>query len=64
MSLTAILVRAAVVVVGALAVMVFLYIERRRTIINLRGWFVNECLPAGLLAVLVLAALVVLLSMM
>ena len=64
MSLTAILVRTAVVLVGALAVMAFLYVERRRTMIHFRGWFVNECLPAGLLAVLVLAALVVLLSMM
>ena len=62
--MTAILVRAAVVLVGTLAVMVFLYFERRRTMIHWRGWFVNECLPAGLLAVLVLAALVTILSML
>ena len=62
--MTAILVRAAVVLVGTLAVMVFLYFEQRRTMIHWRGWFVNECLPAGLLAVLVLAALVAILSML
>ena len=64
LSLAAILVRVAVVLVGTLAVMVFLYIERRRTMIHWRGWFVNECLPAGLLAVLVLAGLVAILSML
>jgi hypothetical protein len=64
LSLTAILVRTAVVLVGAIVVMVFLYIERRRTMIHFRGWFVNEGLPAGLLAVLALAALVAILSLL
>jgi hypothetical protein len=63
-SLSAILIRVAVVLAGVLGVMAFLYIERRRTIINFRGWFVNECLPAVLLSAVVLAALVVLLSKM
>ncbi len=64
LSLAAILVRAAVVLIGTLAVMAFLYVERRRTMIHWRGWFVNECLPAGLLAVLALAGLVAILSLL
>jgi len=61
--LTAILVRTAVVLVGAIVVMVFLYIERRRTMIHFRGWFVNEVCRrvAGVLA---LAALVAILSLL